>query len=77
MYSSIRAVTEVQTPGRIQKEILLEAVIFRIGVLESRIEGSTFWILPGDRSDIPLVILILHDRVYRTSRDYSSILKCN
>ena len=32
------------TPGRIQQ---VGSVIYSVGVLEPRIGGSTFWILPG------------------------------
>ena len=36
------------TPGRIQKvRPPLGSVIYTVGVLESRIGGSAFWILPG------------------------------
>ena len=41
-----------QTPGRIQKVDRptygsISFVIYTMGVVESRIGGSTFWILPG------------------------------
>ena len=40
--------TLTQSPGRIQKmDPPYGSTIYTIGVLESRIRGSVFWILPG------------------------------
>ena len=46
--------SETQTPGWIQKvDIPYGSIIYTIGVLESRVGGSTSWILPGVWERLP------------------------
>ena len=44
----VGTISQTQTPGQVQKvDPPSRSMIYTIGVLEPRIGGSTFWILPG------------------------------